>query len=147
MSPIQAVSSVFRQYMTFNGRASRSEFWWFYLFHFIGLIILVNIHPVLFLLFFGTILPYFAVSARRLHDTNRSGWWILLGLVPFVGLVLLILYVQPSDEGTNQYGPNPKVYLGDTTTEVSVGVRQSCSNCGVALEDSMIFCPSCGRQI
>jgi uncharacterized membrane protein YhaH (DUF805 family) len=55
------------------------------------------------------ILPGLAVAARRLHDTGRSAWWLLIGLVPLVGpIVLLVFFVQDSQPGSNQYGPNPK---------------------------------------
>jgi uncharacterized membrane protein YhaH (DUF805 family) len=54
-------------------------------------------------------LPGLTVAVRRLHDTNRSGWWVLIGLIPFIGfIVLLVFLVQDSDPGTNQYGPSPK---------------------------------------
>lgn len=56
------------------------------------------------------LLPTWAVSVRRLHDTNRSGWWILIGLIPLVGaIVLLVFFVQDSQPNANQYGANPKL--------------------------------------
>jgi len=55
------------------------------------------------------LIPSLAVSVRRLHDTDRSGWWLLIGLVPLIGIIVLIIfYVQDSNPGENQYGPNPK---------------------------------------
>jgi uncharacterized membrane protein YhaH (DUF805 family) len=56
----------------------------------------------------GVLLPSLAVGARRLHDTGKSGWWLLLGLIPLVGLILIIFWVMDSNPGDNQYGPNPK---------------------------------------
>lgn len=65
--------------------------------------------PVLSLLFsLAMIVPSIAVSIRRLHDINKSGWWYLIGLIPIVGLVLIAFYVMDSQVGENQYGPNPK---------------------------------------
>ncbi len=113
---------VLKKYMVFTGRASRSEYWYFALFNLIIIIILSiidgatgNFNPNMGLGLFGTIyelavlLPTIAVAIRRLHDTNRSGWWLLIGFVPIVGgLVLLAFMIFDSHPGTNQYGPNPK---------------------------------------
>lgn len=91
MNPIESVSSVFRNFFNFNGRAQRSEFWWFVLFAFISQAIL-NFIP-----FIGSIyslvllLPSLAVTARRLHDTNRTAWWMLLYLVPVLGFIVLVI--------------------------------------------------------
>ncbi|MFN3568205.1 MAG: DUF805 domain-containing protein [Caldimicrobium sp.] len=58
---------------------------------------------------FATLLPYLAVTVRRLHDVGKSGWWILISLVPFIGLIwLLVLLCTDSQPGENKYGPNPK---------------------------------------
>lgn len=115
MTFVEAVKSVYSNYVNFQGRAERSEFWWFVLFYFVAVIVLSLIDGALdsggilyglFLL--GTILPYLAVSVRRLHDTGKSGWWILLSLVPIVGvIVLIIFYVQKSEPGANKFGPSP----------------------------------------
>ena len=100
----------FRNYVNFNGRATRTQFWMFVLFNFIANVILMIVGFILpFLAFLGTVyslavlLPSWAVGARRLHDTDRSGWWQLIGLVPLVGwIVLLIFFVQPST-GPNRF--------------------------------------------
>lgn len=123
MSFGQAVSTVFSKYATFSGRARRREYWWWYLF--ITLVgIVANIIDRAAGLNFGDttaaggwvsgiaglalFIPTFAVSIRRLHDTSKSGWWILIGLIPLVGwLILLYFYVTDSD-ADNQYGPYPK---------------------------------------
>lgn len=58
----------------------------------------------------AVLIPAIAVGVRRLHDTGRSGWWMLIALVPFIGsIVLIVFFVLDSDPGTNQYGPNPKL--------------------------------------
>lgn len=110
--------SVLKQYAAFEGRASRSEFWYFNLFHVIAFIVLSIVDgilasliglPILTVLYaLGTLIPSIAVAIRRLHDTGRSGWWYLLGLVPFLGLLLLVFFVFDSQPGENQYGANPK---------------------------------------
>ena len=112
---MEAVRSVFSQYVGFSGRARRSEYWWFALAMFIASILLTTIEMMtgIFglssILSLAILLPSLAVGARRLHDTGRSGWWLLLGLVPLIGfLVLLFFFVQDSHAGANEYGANPK---------------------------------------
>ncbi|VVC75749.1 Inner membrane protein YhaI [Aquicella siphonis] len=99
-----------KKYMDFSGRASRSEFWWFYLFCIILLVLSCFIGKIVYyILALALFLPSLGVSVRRLHDTNMSGWWILLSLIPVVGaLVLLYFYVIEGTKGPNNYG-NPVV--------------------------------------
>ncbi len=96
----QAISICFKKYADFEGRASRSEFWFFYLFNMILSMVTCGIACL------ATIIPTYAVAARRLHDTGRSGWWLLLGLVPIVGLILIVWWIEDSHED-NEYGPRP----------------------------------------
>lgn len=108
-----AVKTVLTQkYAKFDGRAMRSEFWWFTLFSFVTSLVLGIVDGVLGIALlqniFGlaVLIPSLAVGARRLHDVGRSGWWQLIALT-IIGIFLLIYwYVQPS-EGDNQYGPPP----------------------------------------
>lgn len=104
---------VFKNYVNFEGRATRPEYWWFTLAYAIVNIILSLIPRV------GTILsgilglavliPSIGVGVRRLHDINKSGWWLLISLIPIVGAIILILWlVKPSDNGENQYGERPR---------------------------------------
>lgn len=121
MGFMDAVKSVYSNYFNFQGRARRSEYWFFYLFAVIvgvvAQILIVStgetwagIFSLVYLVFIlGTIIPQLAVAVRRLHDTDRSGWWLLIGLIPLVGfIVLLIFMVGDSKPGANKYGPNPK---------------------------------------
>lgn len=110
-----AVRSVLTQYANFTGRARRSEFWWFYLASILASIVAAIIDSIIgFPLFqivvgLGLIVPQFAVGARRLHDTGRSGWWQLIALVPLVGIILLIVWwATDGDPAPNQHGPSPK---------------------------------------
>jgi len=103
------------KYAEFNGRARRSEYWYFVLFNFIvslGLGMVDAFTGIGFLNYvysLAVIIPGIAVSIRRLHDTGRSGWWLLVGLIPFIGwIILIVFFVQDSDPYDNQYGPNPK---------------------------------------
>ena len=107
---------VLKKYAVFDGRAHRTEYWMFVLFNVIITIVLGLIDR-LFGLWnvlsgvygLAVLIPGIAVAIRRLHDTNRSGWWLLISLVPVIGTIVLIVFmVQDSQPDTNQYGPNPK---------------------------------------
>ena len=107
---------VLKNYAVFSGRAHRTEYWMFFLINLIITLALYIIEGLVGgpgvlggLYSLAVLIPTLAVSARRLHDTNRSGWWLLIGLIPVIGsIVLLVFMVQDSQEGENQYGPNPK---------------------------------------
>lgn len=114
--------SVLKKYAVFDGRAQRAEYWYFALVSIIISIVLTMIDGATgsfnamsgFGLLSGiytlaVIIPTIAVGVRRLHDTNRTGWWILLALVPLIGfIVLIVFFVIDSDPSANQYGKNPK---------------------------------------
>lgn len=100
-------------YVDFKGRASRKQFWLYVLFFLIVFLILSiilnffgNLGNILyFLATLAVILPSLGIAVRRLHDFNLSGWWILIGLVPFIGpLILLVFFVLPGTEGENLFG-------------------------------------------
>jgi uncharacterized membrane protein YhaH (DUF805 family) len=110
---------VLKNYAVFDGRARRAEYWYFALFSTIFSSILVLIDMAIgfggegYGLLSGiygiaVLVPSIAVTVRRLHDTDRTGWWILIVFVPLVGLIgLLVFMIFDSDEGANQYGENP----------------------------------------
>lgn len=92
-----SIKTCFSKYADFNGCASRSEYWWWVLFLLLGALISAVISPKLMAVFYlATLLPTFAVTARRLHDTDRSGWWQLISIVPLIGLILLVFLIQDS---------------------------------------------------
>ena len=94
-----SIKTCFTKYADFTGRASRPEYWWFFLFCFLANAILSIISSGIGAIFsLATILPSFAVGARRLHETNRSGWWQLLWFVPVVGWIVIIIFL--AQEGT-----------------------------------------------
>ncbi len=102
---------VFKKYAVFEGRARRQEYWMFVLINFIISLVLATLSLGILETLYGllVLIPSLAVSVRRLHDIDRSGWWMLVSLVPFIGVLVLIYFcVQDSTPGTNQYGPNPK---------------------------------------
>jgi len=110
----------FKKYAEFKGRSTRSEYWYFVLFNIIVSMVLGLIEGIMGLgednldvlsgLYSLVVLvPSLAIGVRRLHDTNRTGWWLFLVLVPIVGwIALLVFFVQDSTSGDNLYGPNPK---------------------------------------
>ena len=118
--------TVLKKYAVFSGRARRKEYWMFTLFNIIFSFvaaILDNVlgtgfgdfgYGIIYLLYsIFVIIPGLAVSVRRLHDTGRSGWWLLISLIPLIGWIwLLVLMVTDSTPGENQYGPNPKEAAG-----------------------------------
>ncbi|HEY7988302.1 MAG TPA: DUF805 domain-containing protein [Lapillicoccus sp.] len=126
MSFVDAIKSVFTQYVGFSGRARRSEFWYFYLFTILLSIVASIVQRamtnstngiVTTIIGLAIVLPYLAVAVRRLHDTSRSGWWLLIGLIPVVGTIILIVFWVQDSHGDNQYGPSPKA-VGSTAAPV-----------------------------
>jgi len=115
MNMQEAVRSVLSQYATFSGRARRSEYWFFYLAFFIVTVVasildlIIGVQILQWIVAAAAIVPSISAGARRLHDTGRSGWWQLIGIIPIVGWILVIVwYATDSNPGDNQYGPNPK---------------------------------------
>jgi uncharacterized membrane protein YhaH (DUF805 family) len=112
----QAIKTCLNKYATFSGRATRSEYWYFFLF-----LVIVNIvasvldstifgdMPVLYLIAtLALLVPSIAAGVRRLHDTDKAGWWLLAGLIPVIGtIVLIVFFCQRGSVGTNQFGPDP----------------------------------------
>lgn len=104
-----------KNYVSFSGRARRREYWNFVLFNALIAVVLSVVdgqlgQPVLAPLYIlAVLLPGLAVSVRRLHDTGRSGWWLLISLVPIVGgIILLVFMFLDSEPGANRYGMSPK---------------------------------------
>ena len=114
MSFPDAVRSVLTQYAVFSGRSRRSEYWYYALAYMIAYVVLMLIDNVLgtgflaLLLSLALLVPTLAVAIRRLHDTNRSGWWVLISLIPLVGLILIVFLATDGTPGPNTYGPDPK---------------------------------------
>ncbi len=128
MNFMDAVKTCFNKYIDFSGRAPRSEFWWFMLFLTIASAILGQIDTALFgptlvmtdngfeyntgilggLFSLATLLPSIAVTARRLHDIDKSGWWQLIALIPLIGwIIMLIWMIKKGTPGDNRFGPDP----------------------------------------
>lgn len=118
----EAISDGFSKYATFSGRTSRSGYWWFYLFYILVLIGASIIDaaiktPILTgLAVLALFLPTLAVLVRRLHDTDHSGWWVLIGFVPLVGTIILIVFACIDSGPPNRYGDGPDGRGGLTVT-------------------------------
>lgn len=118
-----AIRSGFRNYITFSGRAARSEFWFWQLFVLLLSFAAGAVDGIAFGATSGlfglvtslvTFLPGIAVSVRRLHDRDMSGWWLLLCFIPLLGwAVLLFFFVTKGTEGANRFGPDPLGGIGD----------------------------------
>ena len=126
MNFIESIQTCYKKTFNFKGRASKSEFWWFYLYDGIiyvaGEMLLktdsnenliysegvVALGLILTVLFFINLIPAAAVGVRRLHDTNRSGWWYLLFIVPLITLVGLYFCTNDGSKDKNRFGPKPK---------------------------------------
>ncbi|WP_114748189.1 DUF805 domain-containing protein [Pleomorphovibrio marinus] len=110
-------------YAQFSGRARRSEFWYFALFNFligVGLAIVdvfVGTMALNGLYSLAVLVPSIAVAVRRLHDTGKSGLWVLAGFIPVIGFIILLVFlVQDSQPYQNQYGPNPKTAMSGSVS-------------------------------
>jgi len=122
MNFFEAISSGFRNYVGFSGRAMRSEYWYWFLFTILLAIVTVGIDYAIFgdtmatsavspvngIASLATFLPSLAVGIRRLHDRDQTGWWILLGLIPVIGWIILIVwFCMRGTVGPNRFGPDP----------------------------------------
>jgi uncharacterized membrane protein YhaH (DUF805 family) len=103
---IDAIKLGFKNWLNFSGRATRAEYWWFYLFVLIVGIVTINIEPIIGSIFYLIILvPHLSLSFRRLHDINKTAWWLLIGLIPLVGALVLIYFLATKGtEGPNKFG-------------------------------------------
>ena len=143
MSFFESIRTCLRKYGVFSGRARASEYWFWQLAVAVvtavvfGVFIvpaLITMDPVTqepgvlgtigsvlwAVVLFGTLVPSIAVAVRRLHDTGKSGWYFLLGYVPFVGsIIIIVLAALPGEIGPNQFGPDPKAQEGPAQPEVA----------------------------
>ena len=136
---LNAYLEAFRKYATFDGRATVREYWTFSLANIalgaLSLLVLPGLFPLVVL---GTLLPALAVGVRRLHDQDRSAWYLLISFVPFGVLVLLFWAARRGTVGSNDYGTDP---LGQEVDGVF-----DCSACGQEVPEGAKFCPHCGER-
>jgi uncharacterized membrane protein YhaH (DUF805 family) len=104
----------FKKYADFTGRARRTEYWMFILFYIIFYVVVSVVDYFIHSMWLAAIyslaclVPSISVSAHRLHDTGRSGWWQLISLIPLIGAIILIVFLAQDSHAENEYGPNPK---------------------------------------
>ena len=167
MSFIEAISSVFKHYAVFRGRARRREYWYFFLLNSLVSTALsaIGIQEIMGLYFLVMLLPGLAVAVRRMHDTDHSGWFLL---IPIYGLVLLF---TEGTAGNNRFGADPKAATAAGTavvsavrpsadevkhsapaastpaTSVSTAAGKTCPSCGAVNAATASFCTSCGSPL
>ena len=163
---------VLKKYAVFGGRARRKEYWFFTLFNVIAAFVLAIVDAAVgsadaesgFGLLSGlytlaVLIPGIAVSVRRLHDTDHSGWWLLIAFVPLVGAIMLLVWmVRDGNLGHNRFGPNPKELVSPgvhavaaTQGQISTqGESQTlmafCIRCGTKFPETAAYCPKCGTS-
>jgi uncharacterized membrane protein YhaH (DUF805 family) len=114
----EAIRSGFYNYAKFSGRAAPSEFWYWVLFTIVTAFVagivdallfpsMAHVSPIADVFSLFVFVPNISVMVRRLHDTDRSGWWALLGLVPLIGLILIVWCIEQGSAGSNRFGPSP----------------------------------------
>lgn len=108
------INAVKHNYANFNGRETRKSYWMFVLVYIAIYIVavildgLIGIQLISIILALGLLIPSISIAARRLHDTGRSGWWQLIGLIPLLGAIILIVFLVQDSKPDNKYGANPK---------------------------------------
>ena len=166
MSFFEAIGSVFRNYANFSGRARRSEYWYFFLFNSLvyTALSMIGILEILGVYFLVMLLPGFAVAVRRMHDTDHSGWFLL---VPLYNLILMF---TEGTAGENRFGSDPKAApstraavsdaravpdeikhsapaVSTAAKSVSTAAGKTCPSCGAVNAATASFCTSCGAPL
>jgi uncharacterized membrane protein YhaH (DUF805 family) len=145
-------TDVIKKYAVFNGRAARPEFWWFVLFNLIISAVIQLVFSAIAghntgqlvgeLYSLAVLLPSLGVGIRRLHDTNRTGWWYLLVFIPIIGWIVLIVFLaMAGDPGPNNYGPNPQ------NPDAGAGGMQFDPQTGERLSPMPRFDPQTGQPL
>ena len=126
MTFIESIKTCFKKYITIKGRAPRSEYWWFQamfvpFFLFVVIMseaenlessseLIIWFYLLCFVIVIISLIPVITVTIRRFHDTNKSGWYFLLGFIPLVGsLIVTVMMIPEGTKGKNKYGPNPLI--------------------------------------
>ena len=112
MNFIESIKTCYKKFFDFSGRASKSEYWWFQLYNAIIYVLTFVFQGDLALLFsilvIANIIPTYAAAVRRIHDSDKSGWMVLIALIPLIGLYVIVLLLQDGSKGKNRFGPKSK---------------------------------------
>ena len=112
MNFVQSIQTCYKKFFDFSGRASKSEYWWFQLYTIIiyclQFVFQGDLVLVFSILVIANIIPLYAAGVRRLHDTDKSGWMVLISVIPLIGLYIIVLLIADGTKGKNRFGPKPK---------------------------------------
>ena len=112
MNFVQSIQTCYKKFFDFSGRASKSEYWWFQLYAIIiygmQFVFQGDLVLVFSILVIANIIPLYASGVRRLHDTDKSGWMVLISVIPLIGLYIIVLLIADGTKGKNRFGPKPK---------------------------------------
>ena len=112
MNFVESIQTCYKKFFDFSGRASKSEYWWFQLYNAIIYVLTFVFQGDLVLLFsiliIVNLIPVYAVGVRRIHDSDKSGWLVLISLIPLIGLYIFVLLLQDGSKGKNRIGIKPK---------------------------------------
>ena len=112
MNFIESIQTCYKKFFDFSGRASKSDYWWFQLYNAIiyvlSFVFQGDLVLLLSILIIVNLIPVYAVGVRRIHDSDKSGWFVLLSLIPLIGLYVLVLLLQEGSKGKNRFGAKPK---------------------------------------
>ena len=112
MNFVESLQTCYKKFFDFSSRASKSEYWWFQLYNAIIYVLTFIFQGDLVLLFsiliIVNLIPMYAVGVRRIHDSDKSGWFVLISLIPLIGLYIFVLLLQDGSKGKNRFGVKPK---------------------------------------
>ena len=112
MNFTQSIQTCYKKFFDFSGRASKSEYWWFQLYNAIiyvlSFVFQGDLVLLLSILIIVNLIPVYAVGVRRIHDSDKSGWFVLISLIPLIGLYIFVLLLQDGSKGKNRFGIKPK---------------------------------------
>ena len=112
MNFLESIQTCYKKFFDFSGRASKSEYWWFQLYNAIiyvlSFVFQGDLVSLLSILIIVNLIPVYAVGVRRIHDSDKSGWFVLISLIPLIGLYIFVLLLQDGSKGKNRFGAKPK---------------------------------------
>jgi uncharacterized membrane protein YhaH (DUF805 family) len=112
MNFIESIQTCYKKFFDFSGRASKSEYWWFQLYNAIIYVLTFvfqgDLTLVFSILIIANMIPIWAAAVRRVHDSDKSGWMVLISVIPVIGLYVIVLLIQDGSKGKNRFGAKPK---------------------------------------